>query len=360
MDFADLKNVEIFAVGKWNGEMFTEADLDAMAMASKEVGYKPPVKLGHSKEIGGPALGWMENIRREGSKLMADIMDIPQKVYEAIKDRRYDQRSVEIYENLKRNGKEWPRAIKALALLGADIPAVSDLKPLSEIALAEGSEFKTVSMFSMEIGQGISLKEKVKAEMKAEQEAQVSKELEAKVKELEQKLEEASKKPAAVDFAQSDQYKQMDAKIKAMEESARKSLVDGKTSAVKLPAFKPYVQALYDMATAGTREIEFTQGDKTEKLNQISVLDKLVEILNSGTVSKLFTQAKGAAIEFPGGEGIAEGGNSMVAAGAALDRQTRELMASKSIKDYNEAWKLIKTDPKNSELVKIYSETPEA
>ena len=360
MDFADLKNVEIFAVGKWNGEMFTEADLDAMAMASKEVGYKPPVKLGHSKEIGGPALGWMENIRREGSKLMADIMDIPQKVYEAIKDRRYDQRSVEIYENLKRNGKEWPRAIKALALLGADIPAVSDLKPLSEIALAEGSEFKTVSMFSMEIGQGISLKEKVKAEMKAEQEDQVSKELEAKVKELEQKLEEASKKPAAVDFAQSDQYKQMDAKIKAMEESARKSLVDGKTSAVKLPAFKPYVQALYDMATAGTREIEFTQGDKTEKLNQISVLDKLVEILNSGTVSKLFTQAKGAAIEFPGGEGIAEGGNSMVAAGAALDRQTRELMASKSIKDYNEAWKLIKTDPKNSELVKIYSETPEA
>jgi hypothetical protein len=136
-ELRSIHGVEIFKSGTWNGDKYDENDLDAMVSAFNEMGFTPPIKAGHSDESSAPALGWVENLRRVGSSLVADLTALPQKVFEAIRRRSYDRVSAEIYWGLKRNGKEYPRVLKALALLGAEIPAV-DLQPLSAfLALAQ-------------------------------------------------------------------------------------------------------------------------------------------------------------------------------------------------------------------------------
>src|SRR3990167_788154 len=127
-----LTDIEIFAAGTWNGDKYSVADLDHMVAAFDGVGYRPPVKLGHTDDPGAPAFGWVEKIWRVGNKLLANFMDLPTAVFIAIKNRRYDSVSSEIFWNLKRDAAVFPRALKAVALLGAGIPGVAGLKPLRE------------------------------------------------------------------------------------------------------------------------------------------------------------------------------------------------------------------------------------
>ena len=128
-DLFTLPGVEIFKAGKWNGDEYSTADLDAMVEASQQIGFTPPLKAGHADKTGEPAIGWVENLRRVGSSLYADLVSLPKKVYDAIKQRAYDAVSAEIFWDLERNGKKYPRVLKGLALLGAEVPAV-DLQPL--------------------------------------------------------------------------------------------------------------------------------------------------------------------------------------------------------------------------------------
>lgn len=130
----EIKDVEIFATGSHNGDTYSEADLDEMVSNYSKVGYMPPLKDGHCKDKPGmPALGWIQNVRRMGNKLVADFVDLHEKVYEAIKSKRYGTVSSEIFWNLKNNNGTFKRALKAVALLGAEIPGVADLKPLREV-----------------------------------------------------------------------------------------------------------------------------------------------------------------------------------------------------------------------------------
>jgi hypothetical protein len=94
------------------------------------VGFNPPVKLGHKEQSGDRAFGWVTAIRRIGSKLVADLSGVPAALVRLIKDRAYDAVSSEVFWNLERNGKTFRRVLKAVALLGAETPAVSDLRPL--------------------------------------------------------------------------------------------------------------------------------------------------------------------------------------------------------------------------------------
>ena len=133
-NYADLRGIEVFASGVHNGDTYTEQDLDDIVAAARELDFTPPLKAGHSEDKKGmPALGWARNLRREGAKLLADFTDMPQLVYDAIKDKRYNTVSSEVYWNLTRWAKTFRRALKAVALLGAEIPAVAGLKPLHEM-----------------------------------------------------------------------------------------------------------------------------------------------------------------------------------------------------------------------------------
>ena len=127
----DIQGVEIFKAGTWNGDTYTIDDLDLMIDAFGKVGFRPPVKLGHTKDSGARAFGWVENLRRIGDKLIADFTNVPSKLLELIRARAFDAVSAEVGWNMERNGKVFPRVLRAVALLGAAIPAVAGLRPVS-------------------------------------------------------------------------------------------------------------------------------------------------------------------------------------------------------------------------------------
>lgn len=149
-----VANVEIFATGTHNGDVYTKDDLDTLVdsfYALKDE-LKVPVKLGHTsdewnaelaKKIGVPkeiidgeegqgsiALGWLDNVRRKGSKLIADLKQVPEKVAEWIESGLYKAVSCEIWAGYKSGDKTYPYALCGLALLGAELPAVRNIEGL--------------------------------------------------------------------------------------------------------------------------------------------------------------------------------------------------------------------------------------
>jgi len=136
----NIDGVEIFATGTHKKDKYTTEHLDMMIKAYTKVGFTPPLKDGHHNEKQGwPALGWIKNLRRVGEKLVADFIEMPKQVYEAIKNRRYDRVSAEIYFDYEdKNLGFFPRVLRAVALLGAEIPEVKNLKPLREVVHEDG------------------------------------------------------------------------------------------------------------------------------------------------------------------------------------------------------------------------------
>jgi hypothetical protein len=141
-----IRGVEIFTPGTHNGDDYTETDIDDMISAFRELDVRPAIKVGHTKDQpGAPAYGWVTNLRRVGRKLVADFVDLHDSVYNAVKQRMYDRCSAEIYWNLKRGGKIFRRALKAVALLGAEVPAVAGLKPLHRMEFVASADYATVA-----------------------------------------------------------------------------------------------------------------------------------------------------------------------------------------------------------------------
>lgn len=135
-ELKELKGVEIFATGKWNGDLYTQDDLKEIVESFPKLKQtlQPYVKLGHNEsqpllaKDGLPAAGWIENVYIQGNKLLADIKDMPSAIYELVKNKAYKRISSEIYWNLKDfAGNVHKRALKAIALLGGDTPAVGSL-----------------------------------------------------------------------------------------------------------------------------------------------------------------------------------------------------------------------------------------
>lgn len=151
-----INGVEIFAAGKWNNDPYTVEDLDEMVRAFNETSatVRPYLKLGHdanqkiAQRDGMPAVGWVTNLRRVGEKLVADFKNVPGKVYDLIVGGAYRKVSSEIWWNVSLVGKKYSRALKAVALLGADTPAVQTLNDIISFYASLG-EVK-----SYEIGDG--------------------------------------------------------------------------------------------------------------------------------------------------------------------------------------------------------------
>lgn len=131
-----VKGVEIFSTGTWNGHQITDAVLDQIVSAFSTSKIRPALKLGHDdgqkllQNDGLPAAGWVENVRKVGSKLVADFVDIPKKIFQLLKNNAYRKVSCEIYNNVKIEDKTYPKLLGAVALLGADLPGVMNLNDI--------------------------------------------------------------------------------------------------------------------------------------------------------------------------------------------------------------------------------------
>lgn len=131
----DLPDVEIFAAGKWKGEEYSTSDLDNMVHNFGLLGrqYKAPLKLGHddkqalAQADGYPAVGWVKGLKRSGEKLLATFTGVPKKIKQLIDRGAYARFSSEILWNFSFGGNQHKRVLKAVALLGADAPAVTSI-----------------------------------------------------------------------------------------------------------------------------------------------------------------------------------------------------------------------------------------
>ncbi len=141
----DIKNLEIFAAGTWKGDTFSEADLDSMVSAFYSLGMHIPLKLGHSEaqrwfgqDDGHPALGWVTKLKRSGAKLLADIENIPDALFSLFETKRYRAVSSEVYMGYTgKDGRTWPRALRAVSVLGAEPPAVSNLAGIQAALMSD-------------------------------------------------------------------------------------------------------------------------------------------------------------------------------------------------------------------------------
>jgi hypothetical protein len=131
---SSMMDMEVFASGKWHGDEYTDKDLADIVANFNELrdSVKPFLKLGHQGKEEQPALGWVDSMRVQGSKIIASVRDIPQIVFEAITKKLYNRVSSEIYWNYKAHtGKTYNYVLKAVALLGASVPEVKTLNDLT-------------------------------------------------------------------------------------------------------------------------------------------------------------------------------------------------------------------------------------
>lgn len=138
MQTRDINGVEILREGTWNGVPFPRARLDQIVESHTALRgiLDSPVKLGHSETQrllqadGYPAAGWIENVRRVGSKLYADLRHVPAKVADLIDVGAIRKRSSEIRFDFEAGGRTWPAVLTGLALLGEQLPAVDSLSDM--------------------------------------------------------------------------------------------------------------------------------------------------------------------------------------------------------------------------------------
>ena len=129
-------DVEVFAVGQWNGMDFTKEDLNLIANAFNNLKdyHDVPVKFGHNDEQpltdGQPALGWVADIWVSGKTLLAKLVDVPDIVHKALKKKLYKKISIELDMGVEHKDSYYPWVLSGVALLGADIPAVNVLADL--------------------------------------------------------------------------------------------------------------------------------------------------------------------------------------------------------------------------------------
>ena len=159
-----LTDVEILRAGTFRGvgsppegDRITTEDLDRMARNFSELRGEIDAanKVGHENNqgdlvgpefldsSGAPALGWLDNVRRVGDRLVTDIVDVPAKFADLIKARAYRKRSVEWLDRYTdRDGQERTHVLTGLAWLGARRPAVSGLSDVHTLyaeSLPEGT-----------------------------------------------------------------------------------------------------------------------------------------------------------------------------------------------------------------------------
>lgn len=130
-------DAEILAVGTWNRTPIDRPMLDNIVENFEKLKdiVRAPLKFGHNNKQGmtdgEPALGWVSKLWvNEKNKLMATFSDMPEIVHKAIEKKRYSNVSVELIFDVGYKKQNYGTVLTAVALLGADLPAVNTLADL--------------------------------------------------------------------------------------------------------------------------------------------------------------------------------------------------------------------------------------
>lgn len=222
----EISDVEIFAVGEWNGDKYTESDLDEMVRAFDEVGEqtKPFLKIGHSDkqkllaEDELPSAGLVKNLRRIGKKLIADFVQVPKKVAQAIRNKSFNRVSSEIFWNISVLGNKFKRMLKAVSILGGEMPAVVTLDDINKLSAAHGAAEVYKSDAEIKVCEIDISKKQEETKMKEEEMKEKLAEMERQLTDKDSKIAELEAKANIKDDDDKDEFPRMKKRLKQLEE----------------------------------------------------------------------------------------------------------------------------------------------
>ncbi len=311
----EIKNVEIFATGVWNGHEIFQEDLEQIARNTNDLigrgTNKPMLRFGHStnqimkgQTDGDPALGYAQNIRVEGKKLIADFVNVPSLVLEAIGKKLYNAVSVGLQFS-KDLGSFF---LQHVALLGADAPAVKVLGDLeSFLASDDQSDIADIESLSL------SFSEPVIENQEPEKDDMENQELEQNFADAQKTIEE--QKAIIAEYAQ----RENEIRFSAVKEEILAPYKEDVKEGVLAPAVLEKIEAHLEEAGKNFHEQEGVSLP-SELVREICVAYK--DVLPQGE------QASAEEVE-----------QEEVRADLKLEKEAREIMA-KTGKTYSEASKL--------------------
>lgn len=347
-DSGELTDVEILSTGTWKGFKITEDDLDNFVENFSQLPLKVPLKLGHTdkqkyaQREGRPAFGWIKNIKRVGTKLTADIGDIPKKLVELVLKKHWIRFSSEIIKNYRYRGNIYQNVLTGLALLGEELPAVQTLDDIYNLHSA-----KAVT-YSDELPEGDVILLDSKDNEKGGNEDM------EKVEQLQKDLE-ASKAKFSEANAQLEKQKADNAELMKKVEFAEKSAktekiylaIDESIKAMKIPPAAKEIVAALALKSEGLIEEKHTfseDGKETsiDAKDAATLIAKLAEVLPKSLNTEPASRKTGEK-----GEGESEGddeeiqsGRRTYSSGAELDKKIRTVMKEQNI-EYAEAYEVV-------------------
>lgn len=320
----DIPNVEIFKVGTWNGDKYTEKDLDDLVNSFKAIGnkIKPYLKLGHDKEQkllqkdGYPAAGWITNLKRVGGSLLSDWKSVPKKIKDLIDQKRYGRMSAEIYWNLREEGKIYRKVLKAVALLGADTPAVTSLDDFINLYTENDYNFEMLKNYDKFEEAPIMEEIKEKASVDYTQELN---RLEKQIADIEKENEELRSQIAE---------KEYERRYIEVESFLNGQMKDGKI----LPGQFHLYMALA-MNNMEEKQYDYKENDKekTIKGDGFSLIQEIIS--NNPTFIEYSEQTQNVESEKK-----SYSNDSNLSDGDKLDKEIKEYMKTNNIKDYGQAY----------------------
>jgi hypothetical protein len=130
---AVCKNAELFDIGHHKGWTYNLGDIHHLVRNFARLKMRVPVVIGHSEEqpelarSGLRDAGHVENVRRQGTKLVGDFLDVPPLVARLINQHSYRKVSSELYHGLRFSDRAGPirgPVLRRVALLGGELPQV--------------------------------------------------------------------------------------------------------------------------------------------------------------------------------------------------------------------------------------------
>lgn len=351
-----LKGVQLIHVGSWrgsNGEtQFSVGDLEDIvrsyvALGSK-TGFRPHLKLGHTdaqkffgQRNGFPSLGEVTNVWRDGETVYADIENIPEVLLDLIEKRRYTQLSIEIYPSYEYEGVKYRNVLAAVALLGAELPAVKGLNDLAQALFKDEAQIFNDAQGKQEF-----------TEMPATDTD--NKAIEARLAAAEKAAKDATDAAAklttdlaAATNANTALLARLDNTEKASRSARVAAIVDQGIKDGKIaPKSRDAFIAMGEAQAASEAKIKFGEGDKAVEKQGVEAfaatvegLAAIVELDEKG-VTKVTKDDKGG-----GDKSAAERVDAMASAA---------VQAGKA-KTYSEAFAAVLADPANAELKAAYA-----
>lgn len=288
--FEDITGMDLFKPGKHNGDIHRDKIIDDMvANFSKLDGQiRPKLKITHKesqeKLAGLASYGDVKKIYSKivnGIKhLFADIVNVPKEVIAFIKDRRFPERSIEIYPNIEVDGTNFKNVLRNISLLGHEPPAVKGLAPV-KLSDDNGIEYNVIN-FDDKGGETDMGNEVLEAQI-----TKLKEDNDALIKKLSAIDDEAEKKKFQ------DQIDAKDEEIKKLVEANKKitdlekEAKDGKEATDKLTKLQE------DTKKADiTASIDKFKADGNIKPAQESLVKSLMEILDNTEVKKYTLKEK--------------------------------------------------------------------